>query len=61
MPIYAYRCRECQEKFESFRGIFSSDKEVACPKCSAKNPQRLFSPVFTKGSGEGGSKFRFPT
>jgi putative FmdB family regulatory protein len=45
MPIYAYRCRNCGEKFESLRGINDSDTGVACPKCGVKNPQRVLAPV----------------
>jgi putative FmdB family regulatory protein len=52
MPIYAYRCRECGEKFEQFRSISSSDDEVACPKCGAKKPDRLICNVFSKSAGE---------
>jgi putative FmdB family regulatory protein len=52
MPIYAYKCRECDEKFESFRAISASDEDVACPKCGKKKPERVVSSVFSKGSGE---------
>lgn len=45
MPIYAYRCRNCGEKFESLRGMNDSDTEVACPRCGAKHPLRVLAPV----------------
>ncbi len=61
MPIYAYRCRECGEKFESFRGIHDSDNEVTCPKCGAKKPTRVLSSVFVRNSAEYRGNFRFPT
>jgi putative FmdB family regulatory protein len=58
MPIYAYRCRKCREKFEQFRSMSSTDDEVACPKCGVKKPDRLISAVFSKGSSESGGYFR---
>ncbi|OGN98459.1 MAG: hypothetical protein A2Y58_04940 [Chloroflexi bacterium RBG_13_51_52] len=61
MPIYAYRCRECGEKFESFRGIYDNDAEVVCPKCGKKNPIRILSPVYGNISGGQPGNLRFPT
>ncbi|OGN98323.1 MAG: hypothetical protein A2Y89_05195 [Chloroflexi bacterium RBG_13_51_18] len=61
MPIYAYRCRECGEQFESFRAMNDDDAEVACPKCGRKNPQRVFSPVYGSVSRGQPGNLRFPT
>jgi putative FmdB family regulatory protein len=58
MPIYAYQCRKCEEKFEQFRSISSSDDEVACPRCGTKKPNRLISAVFSKSAGESRGDFR---
>jgi putative FmdB family regulatory protein len=54
MPIYAFRCRACGEKFEQFRAITSSDDTVVCPRCGAAKPERLISAVFGRSSGENG-------
>lgn len=43
MPIYEYQCRKCNEKFESYRGLSGSDKDVACPVCGEKGPRRIVS------------------
>jgi putative FmdB family regulatory protein len=61
MPIYSYHCRDCGEKFEQFRGIFDSDKEVACPKCGKKDPKRVIGPVFGGGSSSTRGNLTFPT
>ena len=61
MPIYAYRCRQCGDKFEAFRAISSNDDEVACPKCGAKKPVRVLSPVYGKTSDVNLGNLRFPT
>jgi len=58
MPIYAYKCRECEEKFEQFRAISASDDQVKCPRCGTKKPKRLISVVFSKGGGESGGYIR---
>jgi putative FmdB family regulatory protein len=58
MPIYAYRCRKCGEKFEQFRTITSNDDEVTCPECGTKKPDRLVSTVFSKSAGAGSGGFR---
>ena len=51
MPIYEYECQICGEKFEMFRSISGSDKEIKCPKCGAENPRRVFSTFATGASG----------
>jgi putative FmdB family regulatory protein len=39
MPIYEYRCRQCEAEFEKLVG---SDTAVACPHCdSAQVTRRL--------------------
>jgi putative FmdB family regulatory protein len=60
MPIYAYRCRKCDEVFESFRGIYDNDDSVACPKCGEKKPRRVLSSVFCQYT-DGKGNLRFPT
>ena len=43
MPIYEYKCQQCDEKFEAYKPISASDETVECPKCGAKNPKRQIS------------------
>ena len=49
MPIYEYQCGECDEKFEVI--VRSSDEEsgLRCPRCDARNVQRVVS-VFSSHS-----------
>jgi putative FmdB family regulatory protein len=61
MPIYSYHCQDCGEKFERFRGVFDSDKEVACPKCGKKDPRRGIVPVCGGSAGSFKGNLRFPT
>ena len=46
MPVYEYRCGNCQQRV----GIFQTyaeygKKKVACPNCGSKNLSRLISRV----------------
>ena len=43
MPIYEYKCKACNLKFEVKRG-FSESLGANCPKCQCQ-AQRIFSPV----------------
>ena len=53
MPMYDYRCKNCDEIFEEL--VFSSsvpDSEIQCPKCGKSQSERLLSAptVSTGGS-----------
>jgi putative FmdB family regulatory protein len=62
VPIYEYRCRKCNHKFEVLQKVSEDGTNLECPACKAKNPERIFS-VFAGGSSEkssqscGSSKF----
>ena len=43
MPIYEYKCKACDLKFEVKRG-FSESSGASCPTCQCQ-AQRIFSPV----------------
>ncbi|HEY77515.1 MAG TPA: zinc ribbon domain-containing protein [Dehalococcoidia bacterium] len=49
MPIYEYKCRNCNEKFEVRRNLQDEEKEVKCPRCESRDTQRVFS-LFSSGS-----------
>jgi putative FmdB family regulatory protein len=51
MPIYDYRCVDCDERFEVSRPMGSAS-DPCCPSCG-KQAKRVFTPVGVafKGSG----------
>ena len=56
MPMYDYRCKNCDEIFEEL--VFSSstpDEEITCPNCEENKSERLLSApmVSTGGSSSG--------
>ena len=52
MPIYDYKCSECEHQIELIQKI-SDDPKTVCPKCNKKTLKKLISaPSFRlKGSG----------
>jgi putative FmdB family regulatory protein len=50
MPIYEYRCRACDERFEEL--VRNLDAVVPCPSCGGRDAERLLS-VFAGVGGSG--------
>ncbi len=51
MPIYEYRCPECDVVFSKRRRMSESDQAVECPECDAPNTDRMISTFSARGSG----------
>ena len=51
MPIYEYKCPQCDTKFEKMRSFSQSDAESPCPNCGTGG-KKLVSAFasFSKGS-----------
>lgn len=54
MPIYEFKCSECEEFFELL--VMNNDEvELSCPKCKSEAFQRVLSTTnYSMGSGSGG-------
>ncbi len=65
MPIYEYRCRSCDERFEALRPMGDDGKTLDCPACGKTAPEKLLSTfAATVGASSGpacGSGGRGPT
>ncbi|MDI6868565.1 MAG: zinc ribbon domain-containing protein [Coprothermobacterota bacterium] len=48
MPIYEYRCLDCQNKFEVLH-LNQEEKEIICPNCGSKNIKRVMSTFACSG------------
>ncbi|MEE9202725.1 MAG: zinc ribbon domain-containing protein [Dehalococcoidia bacterium] len=53
MPIYEYKCPQCDIKFEKMRPFSQSDAEAACPSCGTAG-KRLVSMFATVSRGSDG-------
>ncbi len=52
MPIYEYKCRQCDYKFELLRSSNADDTDLKCPECNAQGPVKLFSAFSSKGGND---------
>ncbi len=51
MPIYEYRCTECQQTFEEWQKDFT-ERQVPCPVCGSKAERLISNSSFVlKGGG----------
>lgn len=52
MPLYEYRCADCQTRFEALRAMADADAPIACPACRSQQTSRaisLFSAIGSEG------------
>ncbi len=59
MPIYEYRCADCQKESTVFFPSFSAVTPPACPHCGSGNVRRLISLVAAVRSGGEGADTDF--
>lgn len=52
MPIYEYRCTDCDTQFDQRRAYAQADAPAQCPRCQSEHSRRLISRVacFTRGA-----------
>lgn len=43
MPIYDYRCKDCNNHFDVFHKGKEMIEDILCPKCGSKNYTKLIS------------------
>jgi len=43
MPIFEYKCSECDTKFEVLHKSSVKQDDVTCPKCNSPKNKKLFS------------------
>ncbi len=55
MPIYEYRCRECDELFEVFVRSPSQKANPTCPKCGSQKVKKAVSLFGVGGAGSSDS------
>ncbi|MEE8349718.1 MAG: zinc ribbon domain-containing protein [Acidobacteriota bacterium] len=54
MPIFEYRCSNCDTTFE--RIIFGKAKNIHCPNCEGKEIEQLLSTFAVSGTSAGNSQ-----
>lgn len=51
MPIYEYECRKCGKLFEVIQKMDEGGKNLKCPSCGKKGPERIISCCFSSSKG----------
>ncbi len=52
MPIYEYRCEECEHRFEILQRIGEGAEGLSCPSCGVERLEKMFS-TFAAAATEG--------
>ncbi len=50
MPIFEYKCTECDNVFEEL--VLSSDQDIECGKCGSKQTTKVLSKCRTRVGGD---------
>ncbi|UVT20970.1 MAG: zinc ribbon domain-containing protein [Nitrospira sp.] len=43
MPLYEYRCGQCEKEFEATQSVHARVEDTECPHCHARQATRLLS------------------
>lgn len=43
MPLYEYRCGQCEKQFEVNQSVYARIEDTECPSCHARQATRLMS------------------
>lgn len=43
MPLYEYRCEQCERQFEATQSVYARVEDTECPHCHARQATRLLS------------------
>lgn len=43
MPLYEYRCGQCEKQFEASQSVYARIEDTECPFCQARQATRLMS------------------
>lgn len=43
MPLYEYRCGQCEKQFEVNQSVYARVEDTECPGCQARQATRLLS------------------
>jgi putative FmdB family regulatory protein len=53
MPVYEFKCKECEKEFEKFVVSYSQISSVRCPECGSEKVTKKVSACAVGGSNSG--------
>ena len=56
MPVYEYKCKSCNSKYEIFHFTKEIVEDIICPKCQSIEYEKLFSTFSANVSPNGNIK-----
>lgn len=56
MPLYEYRCDDCDHRFEVLQSLNAGTEELLCPKCGGEALEKLFSTFAANAQGPGSER-----
>jgi putative FmdB family regulatory protein len=45
MPIFDYRCKDCNQSFDVFHKVKEVEEDILCPSCGSKKYKKMMSRV----------------
>ncbi len=45
MPLFEFRCLDCDKQFTFLAGVIADNSEAKCPRCESQNLKKLISRV----------------
>ena len=54
MPIFEYRCSDCDTKFEVLHKSHEKEEDIICPKCKSNKSKKLMSSFAASMDGSSG-------
>jgi putative FmdB family regulatory protein len=52
VPLYEYRCGQCEKQFEVNQSVYARIEDTECPSCQARQATRLMSSFTSNVVGE---------
>ena len=52
MPVYEYRCDQCEGQFEATQSVHFRAEDTVCPHCNAQSATRIISACATAVKGD---------
>ncbi len=52
MPLYEYRCGQCEKQFEATQSVYVRVEDTECPFCQARQATRLMSSFSSTVAGD---------
>ncbi len=54
MPIYEFKCKDCDNEFEMICSANDDTGDIACPRCGERKVEKIIS-LFSSSCGSSGS------